>query len=73
MPLMDIDTIARGLKGATKSGQGYVAPCPAHDDHKPSLKISEKDGKILVYCHAGCTQDQVVGALKDRGLAALAP
>lgn len=56
--------------GAQKSGENeWLAKCPSHDDHKPSLSISEgQDGSVLVYCHAGCTQTQVINALKTRGL-----
>jgi putative DNA primase/helicase len=32
------------------------------------LSISEKDGKVLYYCHAGCSQTDVIEALKARGL-----
>jgi hypothetical protein len=42
--------------------------CPAHDDPTPSLSVTEKDGKILVYCHGGCPQDRVLSALKEKGL-----
>jgi hypothetical protein len=42
--------------------------CPAHSDSTPSLSISEKDGKVLVKCHAGCSQDRLVAALKEKGL-----
>lgn len=28
----------------------YAVLCPCHDDHKPSLDITEKDGKILMAC-----------------------
>ena len=42
--------------------------CPAHDDHAPSLSVSEKDGKVLWYCHAGCSQAAVLDALRARGL-----
>jgi hypothetical protein len=45
-----------------------MAKCPAHDDHNPSLSIRQKDGKILVHCHAGCSQDAAIAALKARGL-----
>jgi putative DNA primase/helicase len=42
---------------------------PAHDDHKPSLSIRDADGgKVLVRCHAGCEQEQVIAALRSRGL-----
>jgi putative DNA primase/helicase len=45
-----------------------MAKCPAHDDNKPSLAINDGDGKIIVHCHAGCTQDDVLDALADSGL-----
>jgi hypothetical protein len=46
-----------------------MARCPAHADDKPSLAIKEAgDGRVLVYCHAGCSQDAVIDALRDRGM-----
>ena len=65
--MMNAASIAKSLRGQ-KSGQGWSAHCPAHDDKNPSLSISDKDGKILFYCHAGCTQDAVIDALKSMGL-----
>jgi putative DNA primase/helicase len=42
---------------------------PAHDDREPSLSISAgKNGKVLVRCHAGCDQRDVIAALQRRGL-----
>ncbi|MCH7989382.1 MAG: DUF3987 domain-containing protein, partial [Planctomycetes bacterium] len=42
----------------------YSALCPAHDDKVPSLSIGiGDDGQFLLYCHAGCTADEVVEAL----------
>ncbi len=47
-----------------RSGQGYVARCPAHGDKAPSLSISQtSDGKILVNCFAGCAYDDICSAL----------
>jgi hypothetical protein len=56
--------------GAKRSGQGWMARCPAHEDHTPSLKIDEgEDGKILLYCHAGCEFANVVAGIeRDYGL-----
>jgi putative DNA primase/helicase len=51
-----------------KSGPGYLAKCPAHDDDNPSLSLRDADGLVLVHCHAGCAQDAVIAALKDLGL-----
>ena len=51
------------LKGLRRSGTGYLACCPAHEDRSPSLSISERDGRLLVHCHAGCNPQAVVSAL----------
>jgi hypothetical protein len=50
-----------------------MACCPAHEDSNPSLSIKEVDGKVLVRCHAGCSQVAVIDALKARGLWEAAP
>ena len=65
---MTAEMIAKAL-GGRKSGGGWVAPCPAHDDCNPSLSICDADdGRVLVRCHAGCDQEQVVAKLRSRGL-----
>src|ERR1019366_8119180 len=53
---------------ARRSGSAYMACCPAHEDSSPSLSIKEDGGKVLLHCHAGCSQRDVVEALKVRGL-----
>jgi putative DNA primase/helicase len=53
---------------ARTSGAGWAARCPAHDDLNPSLSIAFRDGRVLLHCHAGCTQESVIDALCDRGL-----
>jgi len=62
------ESIVKAL-GGRKVGGGFIAYCPAHDDRTPSLsiKITTK-GKLLVHCHAGCNQQQVIEALKKRRL-----
>jgi hypothetical protein len=38
--------------------------CPAHDDHGPSLHVTQAvDGRWLLHCHAGCAPSAVVAAL----------
>jgi len=37
----------------TREGQ-WTALCPGHADQKPSLRITEVNGKILLKCFAGC-------------------
>ncbi|MFC2024316.1 AAA family ATPase [Chloroflexota bacterium] len=49
------------LKGVKKNGSNsWLALCPNHDDHNQSLSITLKDGRILLYCHAGCLTETVV-------------
>lgn len=53
------------LQGVRKSGNGFSAKCPAHEDGTASLSISTgDDGRTLVRCHAGCTPDAICSALK---------
>jgi len=37
--------------------------CPAHDDHKPSLSVKYRDGRVLLHCFAGCSAVAVASAL----------
>jgi AAA domain/Toprim domain/FaeA-like protein len=53
-----------GRLDARKSGTGWTARCPAHDDSSPSLSIGQgEDGRILMHCHAGCGIDEVLAAV----------
>lgn len=51
--------------GATPRGRGRQrsALCPAHDDHKPSLSITEGNDRVLVKCQAGCDTDDILNVL----------
>lgn len=40
------------------------AKCPAHPDKSPSLSVGCKDGKVLLFCQAGCTTADVLAALE---------
>lgn len=49
---------------ASKSGAGWQARCPAHDDRDASLSITGgNDGRVLLHCFAGCDFRAIVGAL----------
>ncbi len=63
----DAEALAIAL-GGRQQGDGWISRCPAHDDRTPSLSIHDRDGRILVHCHAGCDQDAVIEALRRRGL-----
>ncbi len=66
---IDATAIANSLLKPKQNGSDWMACCPAHDDHNPSLSISDgEDGKVLVKCFAGCTQSKVIDALKAKQL-----
>jgi putative DNA primase/helicase len=55
--------------GGRRVQNGWIVHCPAHDDCVPSCCVTDsKRNHLLVFCHAGCTQDAVISALKRLGL-----
>lgn len=64
---MTADTIVSAL-GGRRYGSYSMAACPCHEDSSPSLSIKEKDGIILIHCHAGCPNEVVIAKLRDLGL-----
>lgn len=65
---MNAEAIARAL-GGHRAGATWMARCPAHEDRLPSLAIRDgHDGRVLVRCHAGCPQREVIAALRERDL-----
>lgn len=53
-----------------KPGPSGMTHCPVdeHDDTRPSLSVTERDGHVLLRCFGGCAQNRVVEALRARGL-----
>lgn len=52
------------LENVKKSGAGFMARCPAHDDGRASLGIAPgKDHPVVFNCYAGCDRDQVLSAM----------
>ncbi|SAL24957.1 hypothetical protein AWB67_00973 [Caballeronia terrestris] len=62
---MSADALLDRLDGVRQVGPGrYVAKCPAHEDRRASLAITEKpDGVLLVHCFAGCAVAEIVDAV----------
>ena len=60
-----LEVVLRRLKGVRRSGKCWIAFCPAHHDLRhPSLSVAEgDDGRVLVFCFAGCTFSQIVAGL----------
>ena len=70
--MINVETIRQALTcGQPRCSCGRakgLVHCPAHEDKRPSLSVSESNGKILVKCHAGCSQTAVSEGLRGRGL-----
>ena len=65
---MDAQTITEGLQGRWNGNSGKCR-CPAHNDHNPSLSVTDSGfGKVRVKCFAGCSRPDVIDALKRKGL-----
>jgi len=57
------EAIAQRCDHARPHGDGWMARCPAHDDHTPSLSITPKGDAVLLHCFAKCSADAVMRAL----------
>ena len=59
-----IDRLLSRLEGVKETSSGkWKAQCPAHSDRTPSLSVTEKSGKVLVHCYAGCAAAEIVDAV----------
>ena len=59
-----IGHILERLDRPRKSGMGWTARCPSHEDTSPSLSLREgDDGRVLIHCHGGCSTVDVVASL----------
>ncbi len=50
-----------------KIGQRLCVFMPCHDDTHASLSLTERDGRLLFKCHAGCEQVDLVAEFRRRG------
>jgi len=70
---MNANQIGNALKGR-RNGKGWLVrcPCPNHGkgrgDRNPSLSIEDGDGRLLLYCFAGCSFEEILDELDRRGL-----
>lgn len=62
--IITFNDIVSRFQGAKPNGNNSVmVKCPCHDDNTQSLCVSEKDGKILFNCFAGCRAEDIVHAI----------
>ena len=58
---MHTEEFIKNFNGVKKTGEkSYQAICPAHDDHKASLTITDAGDKTLIHCHAGCPSKKIL-------------
>jgi hypothetical protein len=66
---MTARAITEALPGGRWHGSYGTACCPCHEDHEPSLSITDgQDERLLIHCFAGCDPVDILHALNGRGL-----
>ncbi len=62
---MSVSQLLLGLEKVKRTSRNrWIACCPAHDDHNPSLAIAVgDDGRVLLHCFAGCDVRDIVRAV----------
>ena len=60
--------LAHTLRNTRRNGRGWMCRCPVHEDKDPSLSVEDREGKILVHCFGGCSQEVVISELRRLGL-----
>lgn len=70
---MTAEQLTIALGGNVRQGAPtQYACCPSHEadreNHTPSLAIKDGRAGVIFKCMAGCSQDDVLNALKDMGL-----
>jgi hypothetical protein len=64
---MRTEEVLAMLSKVKANGEGeWMACCPAHDDKTPSLSIKEEGLRTLLKCFAGCTVQDIAGAIGIR-------
>lgn len=64
----DVDYFLDHLEGVKAIGEGeWMAKCPGHDDRSPSLSVRlGDDGRVLLWCFAGCGVNEITEAIDAR-------
>lgn len=63
---MDVlrEVVLPRLDAVKKTGAGFSARCPAHEDRQASLSVSEgREHPVVFHCHAGCQPEDICAKL----------
>jgi hypothetical protein len=62
--LADFEDVLDKLEVASRNGEKAMSYCPAHDDrNNPSLSVKAENGRLLLYCFAGCPPEDIVSKI----------
>lgn len=64
--MSSIDTVLQKLEGVRPSSgkrNDWMARCPAHKDHTPSLHVSIANDRVLLNCFAGCETEDILAKI----------
>lgn len=57
---MTFEEFTRHFEVKKRGNNSVQAICPEHDDHQASLTITREKDRILMYCHAGCSNEDIL-------------
>jgi len=61
---MTVTEILPYFESVRPRGPGkWIARCVSHEDHSPSLSITEGEKGVLLKCWAGCSLEEITGKL----------
>ncbi len=61
---LTLDEFLGRFTNPRRAGDGWLVPCPAHEDRHESLSVSlGRQDAILLKCHAGCTVPAILAAM----------
>ena len=55
--------ISRTTAKSMGTAGSFSGLCPSHDDNSASMSITMENDRILLYCHTGCTIDDICTSL----------
>jgi hypothetical protein len=62
--LADFEDVLDKLEVGSLNGEKAMCFCPAHDDrNNPSLSLKAENGKLLLYCFAGCPPEDILSKI----------
>jgi MarR family len=62
--LADFENVLDRMNVASRNDEKALCFCPAHDDrNNPSLSLKAENGRLLLYCFAGCRPEDIVSEI----------